>query len=515
MGRLLIAGAVSAALIAVASVVPAGDTTSGMTAEYVVLLADGRRTEGLAAIDRAGGVVVGENSEIGVVLVESADAGFSAAVSPQVAGVTRNTVVGRTAAAAGRAEAEPTSAAMAAPAPLKAEPLAGRQWDMKMIGATVDGSYKRAPGSKKVLVGVIDSGIDGKHPDIAPNFNRALSRNFVDSDPVDFDGDGHGTHVASVIGSPLNGLGMAGVAPNVSLVNLRVATDDGFFFLKPTLDAITYAGRVGIDVLNMSFYIDPWLFNCPNNPADSAAERAQQRTIISATQRALDYARSRGVTLIAALGNEGVDLGRPTVDTASPNFPEGSAKERKINNSCVSVPAESKGVVAVSSVGPLKRKAEYSNYGIEQTDISAPGGDAGQGGTRARVLGAAPEAVLRKNGLLNEDGSPKADAPVVRECQLGRCYYYQYLQGTSMAAPHVAGVAAIIVSRFGRPGLGGLALSPSTTEAKLYATATPTGCPSSGGTRYADANHSCTGTKARNGFYGRGIVNALNAATRG
>ena len=84
-----------------------------------------------------------------------------------------------------------------------------------------------------MLVGIIDTGVDGNHPDIAPNFNRALSRNFVtdrpnDSkgktldgpcefpgckDPADWDDDGHGTHVASTIGSPVNGLGIAGVAP--------------------------------------------------------------------------------------------------------------------------------------------------------------------------------------------------------------------------------------------------------------------------------------------------------------
>ena len=98
------------------------------------------------------------------------------------------------------------------------------------------------------------------HPDIAPNFDRFLSRNFtVDNsqpgiddgpcehpscvDPNDEDDDGHGTHVASTIGSPLNGIGIGGVAPKVDIVNIRSGQDTGFFFLQPTVDALTYAGN--------------------------------------------------------------------------------------------------------------------------------------------------------------------------------------------------------------------------------------------------------------------------------
>ncbi len=169
------------------------------------------------------------------------------------------------------------------------EPLADLQWDMKQIHATADGSYKKGPGDKRVLVGILDTGVDGSHPDIKPNFNRKLSRNFthdiptdangneVDGpcefkscvDPVDWDDNDHGTHVASTIASPRNGLGMAGVAPNVSIVNLRVGQDSGYFFLQPTVDGLTYAAKHGIDVVNMSYYVDPWLWNCGNNPADS------------------------------------------------------------------------------------------------------------------------------------------------------------------------------------------------------------------------------------------------------
>ncbi len=177
---------------------------------------------------------------------------------------------------------------------------------MQLIHATE--AQRQQSGESRVLVGVIDTGVDGTHPDIAPNFSKSLSRNFVRDiptdpagneldgpcefascvDPVDHDDDGHGTHVASTIASPINGQGIAGVAPDVTLVNIRAGQDSGYFFLAPTLDAMTYAGDAGIDVVNMSFYTDPWLFNCAANPADSPAEQEEQRVIITATQRAVE-----------------------------------------------------------------------------------------------------------------------------------------------------------------------------------------------------------------------------------
>src|SRR5919199_6563666 len=203
---------------------------------------------------------------------------------------------------------------------------------MRQIGATPTGSYARQQGKRSVLVGVIDTGIDGTHPDVAPNFDAADSHNFVTDnpvidgpcevascvDPANQDDDGHGTHVASTIAAPINGLGIAGVAPGVRVANLRAGQDSGFFFLQPTLEAITYAGDIGVDVINMSFFVDPWLFNCVDNPADSPAERTEQRVIRTATQRAINYALRHGVLPIAAEGNEATDLGHPTVDDTSP-----------------------------------------------------------------------------------------------------------------------------------------------------------------------------------------------------
>jgi subtilisin family serine protease len=232
----------------------------------------------------------------------------------------------------------------------------------------------------------------------------------------------------------------------------------------------------------MSYYVDPWLFNCKANPSDSKAEQMEQRGIITGMQRALDYARSRGVTLISAIGNGSTDLGRPKRDTSSPNFPAGGERARKVTNSCLNVPAESKGVISVTSVGPDGVKAYYSDYGIEQADIAAPGGDEFDPRTRKSsvtrtILAAAPERVLRGQGLIAKDGRP-ASASVVRSCKGATCAYYQYLQGTSMAAPHATGVAAILISRFGKQGKRGFGLAPATVQRLLYDTATHRGCPS-------------------------------------
>ena len=422
------------------------------------------------------------------------------------------------------------------------DPLSPLQWDMAAIGAGSTGSYRFGQG-QGVRVGIIDTGVDGTHPDIAPNFNAKLSRNFTVDDPVvdgpcaedpdgsctdpaDADENGHGTHVAGTIASPLNGLGIAGVAPKAEIVNLRAGQDSGYFFVQPAVDAITYAADHGIDVVNMSFYVDPWLYNCRANPADSPEAQAQQRTTIVAMQRAIDYARHKGVTPVAALGNENTDIDAPTSDASSPDYPPDAAYERTIDNSCLSVPTETEGVVGVSSYGPSGRKAYYSNWSLQETQVSAPGGDIRDfpGTDRYRspqngILAPYPEGVARAAGDIDANGEPTT-AFVVKDTSGGKTAYYQYLQGTSMASPHAAGVAALIVGSAGRWDWrqGGLTLDPRRTERLLSRTAVPMACPAGGVQTYPDPDLDpalytarCTGWTRHNSFFGDGSVNALNA----
>ena len=557
-----LAALVAATLALPASAGPSGQAGTGAAAqpsgqlqsangEYVVAYADGASAASArAAIKAAGGTVVKENTQVGVATVKSSNPSFIAAAGRQSAlvGAARNRPIGKLpSGAAPKDDVERLTAAerAAAKRPASAnghapgqEPLADKQWDMRMIDATPSGSYRVDQGSHGVMVGIIDTGVDGHHPDIKPNFNRALSRNFttdiplVDGpcehpscvDPADEDDDGHGTHVAGLVGAALNGLGTAGAAPKVTLVNIRAGQDSGFFFLQPTVDAIVYAGLVGIDVINMSFFTDPWLFNCLDNPADSPEEQLEQLTVRVATQRAINFARGHGVTPVAALGNEHTDLGNPTLDETSPDFPPGTEKSRTVDNSCITVPTETRGVISISALGPSGYKADYSNYGIEQTDFSAPGGwfrDYFGLPQNRQVenlnLSPYPLNVAIANGDLNPDGTPNTPF-VLRDCRGSTCALYQYLQGTSMASPHAAGVAALIVSAHGRHDgqHGGLTLDPSAVERILTRTAKQTPCPSPPNFAYPDDRDPtfdgvCEGTLARNGIYGRGVVNALTA----
>jgi subtilisin family serine protease len=182
-------------------------------------------------------------------------------------------------------------------------------------------------------------------------------------------------------------------------------------------------------------------------------------------------------------------------------------------------------VISVSAVGPSTTKADYSNYGYGDVEVSAPGGwFRDRVGTPAfqtpgnLILSSYPLDVAIEQELADEDGVPTDDFSV-RYCNArGVCGFYTYAQGTSAASPHAAGVAALIVDRYGRrTRQGGKALHPAIVRLILEESAVDHACPAGGVEDYTDEgrppeyNAVCGGTTDENGLYGEGIVNAARA----
>lgn len=518
---------------------------------YTVLIETGAsRTAAIAAVQAAGGVLFRENPAAGTLTVTAPKTGFIEQVTASAAvfGAARDFTIEEN---TKPDPAEQTPAATAAQpvteVPTVKEPLEEKQWGFNMVRG--DLAREKQLGDPRVYVGVLDSGIDGSHPDLSGRLDRSLSRNFtrdvpsVDGpcevascvDPADVDDDGHGTHVAGIIAAGHNKFGMAGVAPNITLVSLRATQDSGYAFLQPVIDALTYGADVGIDVINMSFFIDPWRYNCAASPNDTPEHQIEQRTIVAAYQRALDYAHSKGVTLVSSLGNNHDDLGKPRTDTTSPAFPPNGEYQRPIDNAtCSKVPTELDHVLGVSALGPSRAKSNRSDYGVEQIDLSAPGGFLKDfWGTpwyehrENRILSTYSRSSSLAQGFIDANGdiTPLGDANnMLKHCVATTCAYYRYLDGTSMAAPHASATAALTVSQYGKPDPahpGTLTLSPTSVERVLKVTADKTACPEPRTVSYehlglpAEYNATCEGDLYFNGFYGHGVVNAFAAVTRG
>ena len=215
------------------------------------------------------------------------------------------------------------------------------------------------------------------------------------------------------------------------------------------------------------------------------------------------------MTVVAALGNQSDDLAHPEIDLFSPDFPPGSAQEREITNSCLVIPVEIPGVIGVSADARALQdvndtdsgylKTGYSNYGIGITQVVAPGGTF----PNAPVLSTWPADAPCLADVI-DPGPPNST--------------YCFLQGTSMASPHVAGVAALIISRFGNlNNLQNGKMPPGQVAAIVKQTADPQPCPDvlppNYSLRPSGSPQNCQGGPGNNSWYGSGQVNALKAVT--
>jgi subtilisin family serine protease len=517
--------------------------------EYVVSFS-GTPEAAAAVIEAAGGAVEDVTAEVGIALVTSGDAAFADKVraSGEIRGAARNHSVGTSRPGMRHkfAEERPSATSGAGSSTSSdggpdAEPLSDLQWSLDMIEA--EEAHNEATG-KGVDVGIMDTGIDATHPDLAPNFDSKRSRNFTTDipeidgecetsdckDPADTDDNGHGTHVAGIVAADDNDFGILGVAPDAALVNVRAGQDSGYFFLYETVKALVYSGKIRLDVVNMSFYTDPWLYNCSSRDEYlegdvTDEELAQQQLTRELILGAVTYAHNRGVTLVGAAGNGATNLAAPTrADETSPDYPPGSERPRVVENTCLILPVEAPQVIAVSAVGPSGTKADYSNYGLGDIEIAAPGGwFRDQIGTDEfqtpgnLILSSYPLHVAIAEGLADPNGDP-VDELSVKYCdEDGMCGFYTYLQGTSMASPHVAGVAALVVEEKGHKAGHGYALHPAAVARVLAKSAEDHACPAGGVEIYTDEgrpeewNAVCEGTTEYNGLYGEGIVDAEEA----
>ena len=353
------------------------------------------------------------------------------------------------------------------------DPLSPLQWDMVQIHTPE--AHQITGGSPSVLVGDIDTGLDYTHPDLVANIDFANSVSCVggvpNQDPAAWnDQFGHGTHTAGTIAAASNGIGVVGVAPNVKIAAIKATDSNGFLYPEYVVCAFMWAATHHVDVTNNSYFVDPWLFNCRNDPV--------QRAIWESLRRAIRYAMSQGVTVVASAGNENIDLAHPTVDTISPD--DGTPITREITNACGVIPAEIPGVITVSANGNLMQKSYYSSYGVSVVQLVAPGGDSRYQRTPAATRGTV---------LSTYPGNR-----------------YAYLQGTSMASPHVAGVAALLISQFGKMPQGKVA-------AFLSQTADLVPCPPNPFDLSGTGSYlaTCQGGAGYNSFFGHGQVNAPRA----
>jgi subtilisin family serine protease len=402
--------------------------------------------------------------DIGVVTADSSDANFAATVAamPGVQSVTADPEIDWIPPNEQAIQAPDLDLGESSLPPANMETFSALQWNLHQIHADQTAANgDRGNGVARARVAVLDSGICTHHIDIAANLNLGLSKSFVPTEPnLDPPPNifNHGTHVAGIIAAPINGIGTQGVAPEAELVAVKVlsaVTGSGSF--GQVISGIEYASGplVQADVINMSLGA---IFDRRNAGGGGAGP------LLAALNRAINHATAAGTLCVSAAGNNGVDL----------------------NGRLFEIPAQSGNGMAVSATGPIgfgvfgfsavfDRLASYSNFGQSVINVAAPGGDAVFPHKSTCHVGPVTAPCFVFDFVLSPGGRTPTN---------GSLYFFAI--GTSMATPHVSGVAALIVGKFGH-------MRPQQIQSRIE--------------HAADSLHG-PGAEAE---FGRGIINALAA----
>ena len=457
-----------------------GFVASAQAATFVVT-ANGNSFDSKLAhkIEAAGGTVTARLPQIGVAIVESNDANFISRAGrvPGIRSVAQDIVL--------QFDVPPNTETI--DENYGNPPSSGdddTRFDLQWGHAAVDaaGAWNQGYRGAGVKVAVLDSGIACAHPDIAPNLLGSDSISFVPGESHclgQVNAFNHGSHVAGTIASPDNSFGTIGVAPEAKLIAVKVLSEvTGGGSFGGIIQGIVHAADHGADVINMSLGVRGGL--PVNGPGANGV-----RELMNATARATRYAASQNALVVVSAGNDGRDLDKDSsteiCDTDGECF----------NANLRAFPGELPAVLTIAATAPigwavdtsgsLDYLASYSNHGQSAIDFAGPGGDSAYPGEEnCTVAGLArPCWVFDLVFSVGGYSQPVPGGPVFAS--------YSWVAGTSMAAPHVSGVAALIIGKHGGE------MAPAAVERILRASSDDLGKP------------------GNDSLYGGGRVNAANA----